>query len=172
MKTFSIRHFILAVLLLCLGRSFAQQKHTLSGTIKDKNNGELIIGATVQIVQNSAYSAVTNEYGFYSISIPDGQYSIICSYIGFEQQKQNISLDKNIRIDWLLKTAQANTLSEVVVSRTKKDKNLNEAQMGIETLNMKKIEKPSSCCLGLKALEMEALVSVFEAGLPTKTLFY
>jgi hypothetical protein len=141
MKTFSIRHFILSALLLCLGRSFAQQKHTLSGTIKDKNNGELIIGATVQIVQNNAYSAVTNEYGFYSISIPDGQYSIICSYIGFEQQKQNISLDKNIRIDWLLNTAQANTLSEVVVSRTKKDKNLNEAQMGIETLNMKKIEK-------------------------------
>lgn len=141
MKTFFIRHFIPTVLLLCSGKSLAQQKYTISGTIKDKNNGELIIGAAVQIMQNSAYSAVTNEYGFYSISIPQGQYSITCSYIGFEQQQRSITLDKNIRIDWLLDTGQANTLNEVVVSRTKKDKNLSEAQMGMETLNMKQIEK-------------------------------
>lgn len=141
MKTFLIRHFALVTLLFCSAKSMAQ-KYTISGSIKDKKNGELIIGAAIQVAENPSLGVMTNEYGFYSLSLPQGTYTIICSYIGFDQQQQTILLDKNTKIEWSLEqTPETNTLDEVIVSRVKKDKNLSEAQMGIETLNIKKIEK-------------------------------
>jgi hypothetical protein len=141
MKTFLIRHFALVTLLFCSAKSMAQ-KYAISGSIKDKKNGELIIGASIRVAENPALGVMTNEYGFYSLSLPEGTYTIICSYIGFDQQQQTILLDKNTKIEWSLEqTPETNTLDEVIVSRVKKDKNLSEAQMGIETLNIKKIEK-------------------------------
>ncbi|WP_163407151.1 TonB-dependent receptor [Flavobacterium ajazii] len=140
MKTFLIRHFALAAMLFSSAVAMAQ-KYTISGTIKDKNNGEFMIGAAVQIAENPAAGAITNEYGFYSLSMPEGEYTILCSYAGFDQQQKSVTLNKNIRLDWLLDTPRTNALDEVVVGSVKKDKNLSQAQMGIETLNIKKIEK-------------------------------
>ncbi|MDQ0640260.1 hypothetical protein QF042_003825 [Pedobacter sp. W3I1] len=137
-------NYLLVPTLLCISsNSVAQQKHTVSGTIKDRKNGELMIGVTVRIEGNLSVGTASNEYGFYSLSLPKGNYTLIISYIGYDEQRQYVQLEKNVRIDWLLEQAMEgkNSLQEVLISSAKKDKNLSNAQMGMETLDIKKIEK-------------------------------
>ncbi|MBW4888924.1 TonB-dependent receptor [Mucilaginibacter sp. HMF5004] len=133
----------LVILLMFPSLVFAQVKYTVSGTIKDKKNGELLIGVTVKIAEKPGIGTSANEYGFYSIALPKGNYTIIVSYVGYEEQRQAVQLDKNVKLDLSLEQTsdKGTNLKEVVVSSGKKDKNLSTAQMGTETLNIKSIEK-------------------------------
>ena len=71
---------ILFVLITAI--SFAQGNATLSGTVKDESKGEEIIGAVVR-VKDQKLGAVTNEYGFYSLTLPAGKYTIQISATGY-----------------------------------------------------------------------------------------
>ena len=63
--------------------SFSQEKYTVSGTIKDAENGEDLIGAAVTI-QGTSTGTVTNFYGFYSLSMEQGEYTLNISYLGYQ----------------------------------------------------------------------------------------
>lgn len=122
----------------------AQQKYTVSGTIKDKKNGELLIGVTVKVAEDPSINVVANEYGFYSLSLPEGNYTMIISYPGYRDFEQSITVDKNIKLDLPLNQEEEERtakIDEVIISGVKKDKNLSTAQMGTETLSIKNIEK-------------------------------
>ncbi|TBO44408.1 carboxypeptidase-like regulatory domain-containing protein [Pedobacter kyonggii] len=143
----NLLNYLLVITLLCIGgNSIAQQNHTVSGTVKDRRNGELMIGVTVRIEGNLSVGTASNEYGFYSLSLPKGNYTLVISYIGYDEQRQQVQLDRNARIDWLLEQATEgkNNLQEVVVSSAKKDKNLSNAQMGA----LQNQEIPLRCCNG------------------------
>ena len=71
-------------------RAYSQQKVTLSGTITIKVNTETITGASV-FIPEAKVSAVTNAYGFYSITLPKGEYTIVISCIGFENIEEHLS---------------------------------------------------------------------------------
>ncbi|MDM1553548.1 MULTISPECIES: TonB-dependent receptor [Chryseobacterium] len=120
-----------------------QQTHSVSGTVKDRKNGELLIGVTVKVSDDPSVNVVANEYGFYSLSLPEGNHTLIISYPGYKDFEQPINVDQNIKMDLLLNQDEqkSNIIDEVVVSGVKKDKNLSSAQMGTETLNIKNIEK-------------------------------
>lgn len=120
-----------------------QQTRSISGTVKDKKNGELLIGVTVKVSDDPSINVVANEYGFYSLSLPEGDHTIIVSYPGYRDFEQQIKVDQNMKLDLFLNQEEqkSNTIDEVVVSGVKKDKNLSSAQMGTETLNIKNIEK-------------------------------
>jgi hypothetical protein len=120
-----------------------QQTRSVSGTVKDKKNGELLIGVTVKVSDDPSINVVANEYGFYSLSLPEGDHTIIISYPGYRDFEQQIKVDQNIKLDLFLNQEEqkSNTIEEVVVSGVKKDKNLSSAQMGTETLSIKNIEK-------------------------------
>ena len=62
----------------------AQQKYSVSGTVKDQKNGELLIGVTVKVAEDPSINVVANEYGFYSLSLPEGNYRMIISYPGYK----------------------------------------------------------------------------------------
>src|ERR1700747_1204927 len=74
--------------------SFAQN-YTISGLVKEKNTGEFAIGATVYIKELKK-SASVNNYGFYSLTVPKGCFSVICMFVGTEIFSQTLELDKNI----------------------------------------------------------------------------
>lgn len=116
----------------------AQQRFVINGTVKDKNNGELLIGVTVRVAELPNIGVAANEYGFYSLSLPKGHYTIIVSYAGYDEQRLPVQLDKNIKLDLFLEQRKS---QGVVVTSVKKDKNISTAVMGTETLNMKSIEK-------------------------------
>ncbi len=91
----------------------AQQRFTLNGYVKDLSNGEAMIGATVY-VQELNTGTTTNEYGFYSITIPAGNYVLKYNYLGYKNISQEITLDKNIRLDVELQS-ELKQLQEVEV---------------------------------------------------------
>jgi hypothetical protein len=123
--------------------AMAQKTYSVSGTVKDKKNGELLIGVSVKVSENPAINVVANEYGFYSLSLPEGSYTIIISNPGYQDFEQQITVDQNIKLDLPLLPAETaeKAIDEVVITGIKKDKNLTSAQMGAETLSIKNIEK-------------------------------
>ena len=129
--------------LLCLGAHFtsvaAQQSYVLSGSVRDKQTGESLIKAVVRIQELPNAGIISNEYGFYSLSLPKGNYSVVVSQVGYETLVQKIKLDSSQTINFSLQTK--NVLKEVVVESSRKNDNLTKAQMGTETINMAAISK-------------------------------
>ncbi|WP_167353137.1 TonB-dependent receptor [Pedobacter steynii] len=119
---------------------FAQQRITVSGTIKDRTTGETLIGATVKLQSASQNTGLaTNAYGFYSITTAPGEYNLIVSYSGYQSSIQKITLHKSLTIN--IELAPASTLQEVQISATDlKDENVKSPQMGLNKINMKDLD--------------------------------
>ena len=129
---------VLSLGLYCLPL-MAQQNVVLSGTVRDKKTGESLIKAVVRIQELPNAGIISNEYGFYSLSLPKGNYVVVVSQVGYETLVQKIKLDSSVSIDFKLETK--NQLREVVVESSRKNDNLTKAQMGTETINMSAISK-------------------------------
>lgn len=127
------------LLLLLLTVAHAQQKFTVSGKVQDKGTGEELIGAIIVVKELPATGAAANEYGFYSLSLPQGTYTVTCSYIGYKATTQTIVLDKDQSINWALENN--NTIKEVVITDTKEDENLSKTSMGTIKLDVQEIAK-------------------------------
>ena len=117
----------------------AQSKYTVSGTVKQKSSGETLIGVTVGVVEKPTVGVITNEYGFYSLSLPQGNYTLRFSYIGYEQVSIPVTLNSNVTVNANL--SDGVSLQEVVVSSKRDDDNLTNATMGTEVLNIKTAAK-------------------------------
>ena len=115
----------------------AQKNVTLNGVIKDNSTGETLIGASIQIMGLKNIGAVTNAYGFYSISIAPGAYKLIYSYVGYQTQIKEIKIDKDTEVNVSL--TSTNELTEVIVNAEKKNENVVNPLMGVQKLNVKEI---------------------------------
>lgn len=118
---------------------FAQEKATISGYIKDASNGEALIGATVLIKELNTGN-ITNVYGFYSITLPPGDYSVIYRYVGFVTQERFLSLQDNQRIDVELSEEQTQ-LQEVVVTAKPEDENVTSTEMSVAEIDIQTVRK-------------------------------
>ena len=117
---------------------FAQKRFNISGTIKDATTGEQLIGASLRIVQMPQRGTTTNNYGFYSISVPEGDYTLEFSYIGYNKFTQTVSLHHNQTLN--ISLTPKSSLQEVVISSNKPNNyNVLSPQMGVESLNMQQI---------------------------------
>ncbi len=116
-----------------------KQKFTISGYVKDASNGEFSIGATIYIKELKK-GANTNVYGFYSVTVEKGMYQVIVSYVGYENFEQEVSLDKDIRLNVDLKPISIN-VKEVEVTSERLDKNVYSTNMGTVKLDMAEIKK-------------------------------
>ncbi len=88
---------------------------SISGYVKDKSNGETLIGATVQIISQKR-GAVTNKSGFYSINkLSSGEYEVSISYVGFSDYKKTISIKRNEQLRLNVELEPSETISEKVV---------------------------------------------------------
>ena len=113
------------------------QNVTLSGYIKDAANGEELINAS--IVNEKFQGTVTNIYGFYSLTLPEGKYTFTVSYIGYESIVKTLTLKESQTLDFELKEA-TNELAEVEVTAKRLDENLNRAEMSTTQLTAKQIK--------------------------------
>ena len=145
---FSIK-FLSSVLLLLLFNSISaqekstsdntKQKFTLSGIITDVKNNETLIGVNVYIPLLKT-GVATNEYGFYSITIPKGNYEIQISYVGFQTLEQSITLEKNSKLNFKL-SSNEEQLQEVIVTDSRKATNIRKAEMSVNKLSGTAIKK-------------------------------
>ena len=130
-----------SIILLILSFSFGvfAQEATLSGYIKDIDSGETLIGASVFIPSLSA-GTTSNEYGFYSITVPSGTYQIEFSYIGFDTKTEEINLTTNLTKDVEMGEDVAQ-LAEIVVTSESEDKNVSGTEISVNKLDIRTITK-------------------------------
>jgi len=119
--------------------SFAQQRYTLSGTVSEAASNETLIGVTIAIPELRT-GVTTNEYGFYSITLPEGEYQVQVSYLGFQDVVQNISLSENKKINFQL-IEEAEQLDEVIVTEDVEQMDIRKPQMSVNTMSAATIKK-------------------------------
>ena len=118
--------------------AFSQEKFTLSGTISDSKTNETLIGVNVFCSENKV-GIITNEYGFYSITLPKGDYKVQISYLGYESILETIVLTQNIKKNFaLLETGQQ--LDEVIITE-KTATNIRRPEMSVNKLSIATIKK-------------------------------
>lgn len=117
----------------------AQEKFTLSGTISDNNSNETLIGVNLFIPELKT-GITTNEYGFYSLTIPKGTYTIRISYMGYTSLEEKIVLQKNTKTNFKLITTE-NTLKEVIITDTKLKTDIRKPEMSVNKLSISAIKR-------------------------------
>jgi CarboxypepD_reg-like domain/TonB-dependent Receptor Plug Domain len=133
--------FILPVFLFLTFNLSAQtpNKFTISGYIKDASNGEALIGVSVFVTETKG-GGVTNEYGFYSITLPPANYTLHYSYVGYSTITKVINLDKNVRTDIEL-SGEEQQLQEVIVQAGIEQANVQNLEMSTNKLDIKTIQR-------------------------------
>ncbi len=135
-----MRNQILILLLSLLSfNSLAQEKFTISGYIRAEESGEELIGATVSVKSISA-GVGANVYGFYSLTLPAGEYVISYSFIGYTEQNISITLDQNISKNMELKEA-ITKLEVVEISADRAEDNIKSIEMSVNKIDSKTIKK-------------------------------
>jgi len=119
---------------------FSATKHTVSGTITDASTGESLIGAGIKVKEISGIGATTNAYGYFSLTLPNGKYTLQVSYIGYKQFVQTIDLSANIPLQIKLEP-NSQQLDEIEITAVRKNNNITSTEMGVERLEMKEIAK-------------------------------
>ncbi|HLT88575.1 MAG TPA: TonB-dependent receptor, partial [Sphingobacterium sp.] len=131
------RLWLIVFVLFSAVDAFAQQV-VLSGAVRDAESGETLIGAVVS-VEPGRQAASTNAYGFYSLTLPEGQHRITFSYIGYQSYSEEINLSSSQRLNVELRRGD-NTIEEVVVSAERKDNNVSNPQMGVLNFTMEEVK--------------------------------
>lgn len=132
-----IKNFLAGIIMtFCAIISFAQQRYTVSGTIRSKAKGETLIGATIGAANAGTSS---NAYGFYSLNLPAGQHSIDVSIVGFQAKSISINVSRDTLLNIFLEDEAAG-LEEVTVTAQSNRRSLSNPQMGLEKLSTREIK--------------------------------
>ena len=119
---------------------FGQNQFTISGYVQDNASGENLIGVSIY-EKESLKGTASNQYGFYSLTLDEGNYKIIYSFIGFKNITKEINLNKNIRLNISL-DSDAILTEEITITGEKLDKNVSSSDMSqakIEVQNIKQL---------------------------------
>lgn len=136
--------FILSLLFVSNSVSAQTTKFTVSGTIKDSSSGETLLSTAVRVKELSNVGVYSNEYGFYSLTIPEGNYTLVVNSFGFAKKEIPIQLTKNLIVNIDLskpKQDKVQELQEVKVTGTKENKNVSGAETGMVKMDVKALEK-------------------------------
>ncbi|MFC2124907.1 carboxypeptidase-like regulatory domain-containing protein [Bacteroidota bacterium] len=112
---------------------------TLSGFLTDSHDGEALIGATI-FIKELKTGTITNPYGFYSITLPEGNYTVDFNYIGYGTITKNIELITSLTYDLEL-VEEVQQIAEVIILGESMDQNISSIEMSVNKLDIKTIEK-------------------------------
>lgn len=130
--------FVLSVLLAGWTGVCAQAKHTISGKVEAKATGESIIRASV-LVSGKSIGVTTNDYGFYSLTLPDGHYTLVISSAGRQAQTVDVILNQNVSLVTSLEE-QGQLQNVVVTAAGNKGRSIRGTQMGVEHITTGEIK--------------------------------
>lgn len=118
----------------------AQERYTISGIVKDARNGETLFGASVYL-KTTSIGVLTNEYGFYSISAPKGTYTLVISYLGYDNVINEIEFKSDQKLDFEL-TENSTQLKEVLITSSESEEvSIKKPQMSVLKLNTTTIKQ-------------------------------
>ena len=155
MKPSIIKVIIIFFSILICSQSLAQNRNTISGTVKDEKTGEILLGANVYL-KGTHIGSAANEYGIYTVTqIPAGKWTVVCSMLNYVKQEREISIDGDAKqtIDFLLKNDEL-TFSEVVITATRNEALVTSISVATEVLTTAKLAESNAKNVG------EALSSI------------
>lgn len=127
------------LVLMVIAPALSQDKFTVSGTLKDASTGEDIIGARVVVVELPGTGAITNTFGFFSLTLPAGTYTLQYKSLGFTLLEEKIELNANITRNIEL-VPESKVFDAVLVTTEKEDENITSGEMSVEKISIKDIE--------------------------------
>tara|TARA_B100000809_G_scaffold201103_1_gene201598 strand:+ start:3350 stop:5728 length:2379 start_codon:yes stop_codon:yes gene_type:complete len=133
-----LKKFFILISLITLS-SFSQEKFTISGTVYDESSNETLIGVSIYFSETNS-GTTTNEYGFYSITLPKGNYKIQVSSLGFTTITETINLSEKIIKNYKL-TEEFESLDEIVIESNIERLNIRTPQMSVNKLTSKTIKQ-------------------------------
>ena len=129
----------LLILYLISINVYSQTNYTLNGYIKSASDGESLIGATIYINEIQG-GVITNPYGFYSITLEEGEYNIEYRYIGYITLKKKIILDKDQKIDIELLSEDIE-LENILITSESENENVSSTEISTFKLDIGKINE-------------------------------
>jgi hypothetical protein len=171
-KHFIFKHALFSFL-LCFNfyENMAQNRHiVISGYIEDQKTGEKLIGANV-FIPSLGNGTVTNNFGFYSISVPKGQeIEITISFIGYKTIKKVEKTDKDLKINLGLEQAAELETVEIVAEKTKRIER--ETQMSVAEIPINQIKKVPALLGEVDLLKVLQLLPGVQSGGEGQSGFY
>ncbi|MDT0540013.1 MULTISPECIES: TonB-dependent receptor [Croceitalea] len=130
---------LLIVLLLFSSSIYSQQRYTISGTISEAASNETMIGVTIAITELRT-GTTTNEYGFYSLTLPQGEYELVVSYLGYGDIKQTLVLNADKKFNFKM-IEEAEALDEIILTEDIERVDIRKPQMSVNALKVQTIKK-------------------------------
>jgi len=135
-----MKYFLSILLFLAVSYSYGQ-KFTISGSVLDASSGEDLFGAVIKVKELSNVGTTTNAYGFYSLTLDSGQYTLIYRSSGFETQEIKIDLTDNIEKNIeLVVPDDVLQVQEVTAAAEKENDNITSSEMNVTRFDPKSIE--------------------------------
>ncbi|MCR9153053.1 MAG: TonB-dependent receptor [Bacteroidetes bacterium] len=133
------RALLFCLFLLSNALSGQNDQYTISGYVREASSGEELIGVNV-VIKELQTGTTTNNYGYYSISLPPGKYTLSIQYIGFQTIEKELSLSQDLKLNLELKE-NSTQLDEVVVKSERIDQNVSSVEMSVAQLDVKDVKK-------------------------------
>ena len=121
-------------------KQIQQNNFTISGVVKDANSGETLIGASISVI-GTTKGVITNEYGFYSITLPQKKHKLQFYYMGYEPREIDANLNQNIKIDIELHPSSVKLEEVTVMSDNQTHSKLNTILTGVSNLKSTDIKQ-------------------------------
>lgn len=138
-NNFLLKKLLFLIILITSTQSFSQNKYTLNGTVSEITSNESLIGVTILFPEINS-GTTTNEYGFYSITLPEGSYKTVISYLGFKTITQQVNLNKDTVLNISLEES-FEELDEVVIKEDVERINIRKPQMSVNQLSISTVKK-------------------------------
>ncbi len=129
--------FLFFILFISLSSA---QTYTIGGIVKDDANGETLIGANIYVKDITTARTITNEYGFFSLSLPKGNQTIIAQYMGYSPDTIRINVKGNTQIEFRLKESST-ILKDIVILGEQNNLNVSSAISGMQKLDIKELNQ-------------------------------
>ena len=118
--------------------AYSQPLLSINGTVKDAGSGEVLIGASMYLLENPQKITLSNAYGFFSISAIPGNYQLVTLFAGYRPDTVSIQLTGNKTVVIKLQPL-GKELAEVVVSSSRKNDQVTKPLMGVQKLTVKEM---------------------------------
>ena len=138
-KSIQDMYLRILIMLLLAPMMVAAQNVTISGSVKDAANGEDLIGAIISVKEQPSKGSTTNAYGFYSLTLPAGSYTLRYQYVGYQTKEEAVTLNANTTLNVSLSSVSKD-LQEVEVRGERADKNVTSTQMSLFKMDPKAME--------------------------------
>ena len=131
--------FVVLLLFLLSATAFSQTKHTLSGYVRDGGTGEDLASAQV-LVPSAGTGAYTNTYGFFSLTLAEGEYDVVVRYLSYVPDTIHIQLNQDLSQNFELLEKSVEVQTVEITDKASAD-NVQGSDMSVETMNLKEIRK-------------------------------